>query len=124
MLRQFACIGGVLALLSLAAPASAQKTGPNGGLVEGKGSHQTELVVSPTELVVYLLENGKAHESKGTTMRAVIQQSGKTSTVNFVDEKGVKLVAKLAAPLASGAIVVLTGKDHHGDQFNARYVIK
>ena len=27
-------------------------------------------------------------------------------------------------PLEKGAIVVLTGKDHHGDQFNARYVIK
>ena len=90
----------------------------------GSGGHQTELVVSPTELTVYLLENGKPHDSKGTNMRAVIQQSGKTATVNFVDQQGKKLVAKLPAPLDKGAIVVLTGKDHHGDQFNARYVIK
>ena len=59
-----------------------------------------------------------------TNMRAVIQQSGKTATVNFVDQQGKKLVAKLPAPLDKGAIVVLSGKDHHGDQFNARYVIK
>jgi len=102
----------------------AQRTGPNGGMVTGKGSHQTELVVSPTVLTVYLLEDGKPHESKGTSMRAVIQQSGKTTTISFADQYGEKLVAKLPAPLERGAVVVLTGKDHHGDQFNARYVIK
>jgi hypothetical protein len=32
-----------------------------------------------------------------------------------------RLVAKLAAPLGKGAIVVLTGKDHHGDAVSARY---
>jgi hypothetical protein len=111
-------------MLALAGPVLAQSKGPNGGLVSGAKGHQAELVVSPTELTVFLLEDGKPHESKGTTMRAVIQQAGKTTTVNFVDQKGEKLVAKLAAPLEKGAVVVLTGKDHHGDQFNARYVIK
>ena len=110
-------------MLATAVPVLAQSKGPNGGLVAGKG-HQTELVVSPTELTVFLLEDGKPHEAKGTTMRAVIQQAGKTTTLNFVDHKGQKLIAKLPAPLENGAIVVLTGKDHHGDQFNARYVIK
>ena len=93
-------------------------------MLSGSGGHQTELVVGQVELTVYLLENGKPHKSKGTTLRAVIQQGGKTSTVNFADQKGEKLVGKLPAPLDKGAIVVLTGKDHHGDQFNARYVIK
>jgi hypothetical protein len=124
MLRRLTLAIGVVALLGAAPPALAQKTGPNGGLVSGTGGHQTELVVSPTELTVYLLEDGKPHESKGTTMRAVVQQDGKTSTINLVDQQGKRLVGKLAAPLAKGAIVVLTGKDHHGDQFNARYVIK
>jgi len=124
MLRQLACIAAILAFLASAAPTSAQKAGPNGGLVGGTGNHQTELVVSPTELTVYLLENGKPHESTGASMRAVIQQSGKTTTLAFADQKGEKLVAKLPAPLEKGAIVVLTGKDHHGDLFNARYVLK
>ena len=91
----------------------------------GAGSHhKTELVVSPTELVVYLLEDGKAHELKGATLRAVVQQGGKTSTVNFADKDGKRLVGKLQTPLSKGAIVVVTGKDSHGDQFNARYTIK
>jgi hypothetical protein len=124
MLRQLALLAAILAVLGTAAPTLAQKTGPNGGLVAGTGSHQTELVVSPMELTVYLLEDGKPHESKGTDMRAVIQQAGKTTTVSFADQDGRKLVAKLPAPLDKGAIVVLTGKDHHGDRFNARYVIK
>jgi hypothetical protein len=124
MQRKFALIVGALAVLAAAVPAFAQRTGPNGGLVAGTGGHQTELLVSPTELTVFLLEDGKPHESKGTTMRAVVQQSGKTTTINFADQDGKKLVAKLPAPLEMGAIVVLTGKDHHGDQFNARYLIK
>jgi cytochrome c-type biogenesis protein CcmE len=122
MLRRYAVLTAALALLA-ATPLLAQ-TGPNGGLVAGAGHHKTELIVSPTDLTVYLLEDGKAHEAKGTTMRAVIQQAGKTTTLNFADQDGKKLTAKLPAPLEKGAIVVLTGKDHHGDQFNARYVIK
>ncbi|HWE15692.1 MAG TPA: hypothetical protein VG758_00705 [Hyphomicrobiaceae bacterium] len=114
----------VAGLVILAAAPVLAQSGPNGGLVGGSGSHQTELVVGQTELTVYLLEDGKAHDSKGTSMRAVIQQSGKTTTLDFADQGGKKLVAKLPAPLDKGAIVVLSGKDHHGDRFNARYVLK
>jgi hypothetical protein len=111
-------------MLAAAVPVLAQSKGPNGGLLSGTKGHQTELIVSSSELTVFLLDDGKPHESKGTKMRAVIQQAGKTTTLNFVDHKGEKLVAKLSAPLENGAIVVLTGKDHHGDQINTRYVIK
>jgi len=124
MTRKFAFMLAAVGLIASTGSLLAQSAGPNGGLVHGSGGHQTELVVSPTELTVYLLENGKPHDSKGTSMRAVIQQSGKTATVTFVDQQGKKLIAKLPAPLDRGAIVVLSGKDHHGDQFNARYVIK
>ena len=114
-----ALAGGLVA----AGPALAQATGPNGGLVGGTGTHQTELVVSPTELVVYLLENSKPHNTAGTSARAVVQQAGKTTTLNLANQDG-KLVAKLPAALQKDAIVVITGKDGHGDQFNARYVIR
>jgi hypothetical protein len=122
MPRKFAPLVAGLVMLA-AAPVLAQ-SGPNGGLVGGSGSHKTELVVGQSELTVYLLEDGKAHESTGTSMRAVIQQSGKTTTLDFADQGGKKLVAKLPAPLDKGAIVVLSGKDHHGDRFNSRYVLK
>jgi hypothetical protein len=122
MLRQFAFIAAVFAFLAAAAPAVAQKAGPHGGMVAKAADHELELVVSPTELTVYILEGGKAHETDGTTMRAVIQQAGKTTTLSLADRKE-KFVAKLPAPLSKGAVVVLTGKDHHGHGLNARYVI-
>jgi len=123
MTRKLAILVAGLALIGMAMPGLAQ-SGPNGGMVGGAGNHKTELIVGQTELTVYLLEDGKLHDAKGTTMRAVIQQSGKTTTVDFADQDGKKLVAKLPAPLDKGAIVVLSGKDHHGDRFNARFVIK
>jgi hypothetical protein len=124
MLRQLAFIAAVLAFLATTEPTLAQKAGPNGGLVGGSGDHQIELVVSPTELTVYVLDDGKPHESKGTSLRAVIQQGSKKTTLTLTDQKGEKLVAKLAAPLEKGAIVVLTGKDDHGHALNARFVLK
>jgi hypothetical protein len=123
MSRKLGTLVAGLALLALSVPGLAQ-SGPNGGLVAGTGSHKTELVVGQVDLTVYLLEDGKPHESKGTTLRAVIQQAGKTTTVDFADQAGKRLVAKLPAPLDKGAIVVLSGKDHHGDRFSARYTIK
>ena len=121
MTRRFAIVFAMTSLLA-ATPAFAQKAGPNGGLLGGTGSHQTELVVTASEMAVYLLEDGKPHDNKGASIRAVVQQGGKSTTINFAAD-GKKLVAKLSAPLDRGAIVVLTGKDEHGDQFNARYVI-
>src|SRR5215510_11266340 len=109
MTRKLGILVSGLTLLALVVPGLAQ-SGPNGGMVAGAGSHKTELVVGQAELTVYLLEDGKPHESEGTTMRAVIQQSGKTTTVDFADQDGKKLVAKLPAPLDKGAIVVLSGK--------------
>ena len=106
------------------APILAQQTGPNGGLLGGTGSHQTELIVSPSELTVYLVEGGKVIDSKGATnFRAVVQQGGQAKTINLAEQDR-RLVGKLDARLEKGAIVVVTGKDSHGDQFNARYTIK
>ncbi len=112
------------AVLGLAAPAWAQKTGPHGGLLSGKGSHQTELVVTATELTVYIIADGQTHETTGVTLRAVVQEGGKTSNLSFADDKGQRLVAKLPAPLPKGAIVVLSGKDDHGGSLTARHVIE
>ena len=59
MLRNLAFV--IAILLGTMAPTSAQILGPNGGMLAGKGSHQTELVVSSTELTVYILDHGKVH---------------------------------------------------------------
>lgn len=110
---------------SLQSSANAQKAGPNGGMLgASSGGHQAELVLSPGELTVYILEKGKVHETTGAKMRAVIQQSGKTTNVDLADQGGKRLVGKLDAPVETGAIVVVTGKDKHGDVITGRFVIK
>jgi hypothetical protein len=124
MIRKPALALAAAGLLATAGPLIAQQAGPNGGLVGGAGAHKTELVVSPNQLTVYLLEDGKVHDSKGATLRAVVQQGGKTKTIALIDEQGKRLVGKLDAPLEKGAVVAVTGKDSHGDRFSARYVIK
>jgi hypothetical protein len=123
MLRKLALVIATIGLLGTTSPAPAQKTGPNGGLLAGKGSHQTELVVSPTALTVFILHDGKIDDTEGVSIRAVVQEGGKTTTIDFVNQNGKHLVGALAAPLGKGAIVVLTGKDHHGDAISARYVV-
>jgi hypothetical protein len=114
----------MLTAVILAGSALAQGVGPNGGLLGGTGDHQTELVITPTEIAVYIIEHGDVREAKGATFRAVIQQSGKMKTINLASRDGKRLVGKLDAPIEKGAVVVVTGKDHHGDALNTRYVIK
>jgi hypothetical protein len=123
MLRKLARSIVPALMLAAAQPALAQKTGPNGGLLAGKAGHQTELVVSPTELTVYVLDHGKVHDTKGVKIKAVVQQAGKTTSIDLVAADGKKMVGKLSAPLGKGAIVVLTGKDDHGDVISSRYVL-
>lgn len=113
-------VAAVVAISTL--PAMAQKAGPNGGMMMGKDGHETELIVNPSELTVYLHENGKPEDVKGAKFRAVIQEGGKNTTVNFAVD-GKKLVAKLAAPLAKGAVVVITGTDGDNHMISSRYVI-
>ena len=111
-----------IAFIVSAHPAMAQKAGPNGGMMMGKDGHETELVVGPAELTVYLYENGKLEDVKGAKFRAVIQEGGKNTTVTFAVD-GKKLVAKIAAPLAKGAVVVITGTDGDNHTISSRYVI-
>lgn len=124
MLRKLSFVIAALSLFATVAPAVAQKAGPNGGLLAGSGVHQTELVVSPTALTVFMLHDGKIDNSNGVSLRAVVQVGGQTTTINLVNQNGKRLVGALAAPLATGAIVVLTGKDHHGGSISARYVVR
>ncbi len=117
-------LSGTLAvLLALSLPALAQSAGPNGGLVAGKDGHETELIISPAEITVFLLHKDKPQATKNAAIRLVVQQAGKNTTVQLKDAGG-KLTGKLDAPLSAGAIVVITGKDDHGHAVSSRYVIK
>ncbi len=109
--------------LVTAATAQSAKTGPNGGMVAGKDGHEAELVVSPTEISIYLIDGGKSQPIGKSAVRAVVQQDGKTTTIALTSVENKRLVGALAAPLAKGAIVVLTGKDDHGHGVSARFVV-
>lgn len=109
--------------LATAAMAQAPKVGPNGGMVAGKDGHEAELVVSPTEISIFLIDGGKPQPIGKSAVRAVVQQGGQTTTVALTSVENKRLVGTLAAPLAKGAIVVLTGKDDHGHGVSARFVV-
>ena len=109
-------------LLASVQPAFAQKAGPNGGKLAGKDGHETELVLSPTEITIYLIDNGTVEPTKGAVVQALMQVAGVTTTVQLVDADRKKLIGKLASPLTSGAIVVISGKDDHGHAISSRYV--
>ena len=114
----------ILIMLATTTAVHAQQAGPNGGMVEGKPGHEIELVVSPSELTVYVEHDEKAHGAQGASLRAIVQAGGKTTTVPLESIDHSKHVGKLRAPLPKGAIVVVTGKDEHGDVVSARYTIK
>ena len=66
MLRKLAFLIAALACSERSRPFLAQQAGPNGGLLAGKGDHQTELVVSPTTLTVFILHDGKVDDTKAS----------------------------------------------------------
>ena len=86
MVRKLTLTVAMIALLGSALPALSQTAGPNGGMLAGKGDHQTELLVSANDLTVYLLDNGKPHDTKGVSIKGVVQQGGKNTTIAFAEE--------------------------------------
>ena len=124
MIKHLLATAVALAVVLAGQSVFAQAKGPNGGMLGGKDDHQTEMVVTSTELTVGLIENGKVESAKGAVVRTVIQEGGKNTTVDLAIVEGKKLVAKIAAPRSKGAIVVVTGKDDHGHAITARYVIE
>lgn len=117
-----ALVGTVLALGSNAL--AQDKVGANGGLLAGKDGHETELVITSSELTVYVIDGGKVESTKGASLKAIVQDAGKSTTIELANVGDTKLVGKLAAPLGKGAIIVLTGKVEHGHAIASRYVLK
>lgn len=124
-MRKSLVAAAVAAALALSPAAFAQaKKGPNGGQLAGEAGHETELVLSATELSVYFIDDGKPHSAKGASAKAIIQQGGKATQVELKNVGDAKLAGALTAPVEKGAIVVLSGKDDHGHAISARYVIE
>lgn len=114
----------VLTAAPLGATAHELAKGPNGGpLVESAG-HHIEMVASGTELVLFLTGEADAlHPSAGArNARAVVQDAGKTATVELKPVEPNKLIASLPSPLGKGARVVVSATLGDGHAVQARFV--
>lgn len=98
--------------------------GPNGGPVVDFAGHHVEMVSAGTDFVLFLTEaNDKPLTSAGAkNARAVIQDGGKTATVQLTPAEPNKLVGTLASPLSSGARVVVSATMADGHAVQARFV--
>ncbi|MBL0406693.1 hypothetical protein JKG68_22340 [Microvirga aerilata] len=118
----------ILALAIAASPLTAAAheiaKGPNGGPVVDSAGHHVELVAKGSELILFLTESDdKPLASAGTTnARAIVQDGGKTATVQLQPAEPNKLVGALAQPLGSGARVVVSATMADGHAVQARFV--
>jgi len=118
----------ILALTIAAAPFAAtaheMAKGPNGGPVVDSAGHHVEMVAKGSELVLFLTESDdKPLASAGAkNARAIVQDGGKTATVQLQPAEPNKLVGALAQPLGSGARVVVSATMADGHAVQARFV--
>jgi len=113
---------GLAVATALVSAGQAQQKGPNGGTVVKADDHPVEFVQRGQEIVFFLAdEDGKPMATKGLQARAVIQDAGKTTTVNLAPADPNQFVGKLAAPLGAKARVVFSSRVH-GHALQARFV--
>ena len=99
--------------------------GPNGGQVTEVQGHHVEFTVKDKQIVLFLSDgNSKPIASKGASGRVVIQDGGKQLTVDLAPAEPNLMSAKLEAPLAAGAKVVVSAKLSDGHDIQARFVAK
>ena len=112
------------AALPLAALAHEVAKGPNGGPVVDSSGHHVEMVAKGKDLVLYLTEEAdKPLASAGAkNARAIVQDGGKTATVQLAPAEPNKLVGTLAQPLGKGARVVVSATMADGHAVQARFV--
>jgi hypothetical protein len=118
-------VAAILGLATItAAYAHESAKGPNGGAVVDVDGHHVEFVPSATEMTFYLTGDADAPiASTGAKVKAIAQDAGKTAQIDLAPVEPNKLVGKLAAPLAKGAKVVVTGALSDGHSLQAKFVM-
>lgn len=116
-------IAAVIAALPNFVTAQEAARGPNGGPVVNADGHLIEMVTAGTELTLFLREDGEPIMSAGTkNARAVIQDGGKTQTIQLQPAVPNRLVGTLPQPLGPGARVVVSATLPDGHAVQARFV--
>jgi hypothetical protein len=130
MKRRFAFACAVMLVLAPCAhahgPSGAKVVGANGGdIVDVEGGH-VELVVSATEIVIYVTDlKDAALPTAGFTARAIVQDGAKQAVLPLVPREPNLLAAPLSAPLSKDAkIAVSTTLAKDGKPVQARFVVK
>jgi hypothetical protein len=113
-----------ISALPLTAGAHEMAKGPNGGPVVDSAGHHVEMVAKGTELVLFLTgEAEKPIASAGTkNARAIVQDGGKTASIQLQAADPNRLVGALPAPLGKGARVVVSATMADGHAIQARFV--
>jgi len=111
-MRKRLSIALLLTVIALGAAAESSKKGTNGGDVVVIEGHPIEFVSKGPEIMFYILgDDGKTPTpTKGATARAVIQDAGKTTTVNLSPSEPNIFVGQLPMPLGSKARVVFSAR--------------
>lgn len=118
----------IVALAIAAAPLAAIShevaKGPNGGPVVDSAGHHVEMLANGTQLVLFLTGDAdKPIASAGAkNARAIVQDGGKTATVQLQPAEPNRLVGALTAPLGKGARVVVSATMADGHAVQARFV--
>lgn len=103
-----ALLVGSIALGGLA-HAQAPKKGANGGTVVVSSGHPIEFVTKDQDITFYFLDDdGTPLSTKTMQGRAVVQDGGKTTTVQLSPAEPNKLLGTLTAPLGAKARVALS----------------
>ncbi|MDX2205415.1 MAG: hypothetical protein NW223_21885 [Hyphomicrobiaceae bacterium] len=114
-----------IAASALRASAHDAEAGPHGGqMIEVKG-HHLEMTAKGNELIFYLFDAAHAAiASRGASGRVVILDGSRQSSAPLAALDPDRLVARLEAPLAPGARVVVTAKLAGGHDIVARFVVR
>ena len=121
---RIALAAGLAVATVSAASAHELAKGPNGGPVADTAGHHVEFVYGWSDVAFYLTEETNAPiASAGAKMKTIVQDAGKTAQVELAPAEPNKLVGKLAAPLAKGAKVVVTGTLADGHSIQAKFVV-
>jgi methionine-rich copper-binding protein CopC len=113
-----------VSLPAMAAHAHEVAKGPNGGKVAEVAGHHLEFTHAPGEVVIYASDEAhKPLPTAGSSGRAIIQSGGKTAQAALTPAEPNKLAAKLDAPLAAGAVVVVSATFSDGHKAQARFTV-
>jgi SpoU rRNA methylase family enzyme len=123
MIRSCLTVTTVALSLAIGGAALAQKAPKYGGQTAVvAGHHDAELVLKPDAILLYLSNHGKPLVPADDAIKATIQD-GANKTELLMKAEGDHVVAKLAAPVNKGAVILMSGKiGGHG--MSARFVAK